>query len=202
MLLPNAHLGYHEQLSADWLLSNLKLDPSLTVSYRSQENMSATPQTTNSLLFVCMGNICRSPAGENVMRKLLEDAGLSNEIELDSAGTIGYHTGHAPDPRMSEAGRRRGLPMTGIARQVKSSDLRRFDLILAMDRENYADLMDLASNDEESSKIKLFCDFCSNHNASEVPDPYYGGARGFEHVLDLLEDGCTQILDMLQRERA
>ena len=201
MLLPNAHLGYHEQLSADQLLSNLKLDPALAVSYRSQEIMSATP-TTNSLLFVCMGNICRSPAGENVMRKLLKDAGLTGEIELDSAGTIGYHTGHSPDPRMSEAGRRRGLPMTGSARQVKPSDLQRFDLILAMDRDNYADLISLASNDEESSKIKLFCDFCSNHNASEVPDPYYGGAQGFERVLDLLEDGCTQILNMIQKERA
>ena len=135
------------------------------------------------------------------MRQLLEDAGLSNEVDIDSAGTIGLHTGDAPDSRMSTAGQRRGLPMTGSARRVTPSDLQRFDLILAMDRENYADLQHLAANDEEFSKVKLFCEFCAEHSETEVPDPYYGGTQGFERVLDLLEDGCHQILNMLQRER-
>jgi len=148
-----------------------------------------------------MGNICRSPSGENVMRKLVEEAGLSSDVEIDSAGTIGFHTGNPPDPRMSSAGKRRGLPMTGSARQVNKSDLQRFDLVLAMDNDNYADLQNMASNDTERSKIKLFCDYCSQHSEREVPDPYYGGAQGFEHVLDILEDGCTQILDILQKER-
>jgi len=154
-----------------------------------------------SLLFVCMGNICRSPAAENVMRKLIEDSGIDVQFEVDSAGTIGYHRGNPPDPRMSEAGRRRGLPMTGRARQVAKNDLQRFDLIIAMDFDNQQDLLRLASNNEERSKIKLFCDYCVQHDDREVPDPYYGGARGFEHVLDLLEDGCTQILNQLRTER-
>ncbi len=150
-----------------------------------------------SILFVCMGNICRSPSGENVMKKLLDDAGLSDKVRCDSAGTIGFHTGNPPDPRMSAAGRKRGLPMTGSARQVTPADLDRFDLVLAMDNENFADLQRL-STPENHHKIKRFCDFCIQHTDTEVPDPYYGGAQGFEHVLDLLEDGCTQILKQIQ----
>nr|WP_281384346.1 low molecular weight protein-tyrosine-phosphatase [Pelagicoccus albus] len=144
-----------------------------------------------------MGNICRSPSGENVMRKLLEDAGLADSVKCDSAGTIGYHTGNPPDPRMTVAGKKRGLPMTGSARQVTAEDLDEFDLILAMDDANYADLLAL-STPENEHKIKRFCDFCIQHPDTEVPDPYYGGAQGFEHVLDLLEDGCLQILKEIQ----
>ncbi|MDQ8187036.1 low molecular weight protein-tyrosine-phosphatase [Pelagicoccus sp. SDUM812002] len=157
----------------------------------------AEANSISSILFVCMGNICRSPSGENVMRKLLEDAGLNNCVVCDSAGTIGYHTGNPPDPRMSSAGRKRGLPMTGSARQVTADDLERFDLILAMDNENFADLERL-SNPDNRHKIKRFCDFCIQHSDTEVPDPYYGGAQGFEHVLDLLEDGCRQILKQIR----
>lgn len=156
--------------------------------------------TISSILFVCMGNICRSPAGENVMRKLLEEAGLDSDINCDSAGTIGYHRGNPPDPRMSAAGRKRGLPMTGSARQVKRSDLDTFDLVLAMDDDNYDDLIRLSTS-ENKAKVKRFCDFCINHSDTEVPDPYYGGAQGFEHVLDLLEDGCAQILESIKAKQ-
>ena len=146
-----------------------------------------------------MGNICRSPSGENVMKKLLEDAGLSDTVRCDSAGTIGYHTGNAPDPRMTAAGLKRGYAMTGSARQVTSADLDAFDLVLAMDNENFADLEHL-STPENRHRIRRFCDFCVQHSDTEVPDPYYGGPQGFEHVLDLLEDGCRQILKQIQQQ--
>ena len=155
--------------------------------------MSQQQSAISSILFVCMGNICRSPAGENVMRKLLEDASLANEIRCDSAGTIGYHTGHPPDSRMILAGRKRGLPMPGSARRVTREDIDVFDLILAMDDDNYAELIKL-STEHNHHKIKRFCEYCVVYSDSEVPDPYYGEAADFEHVLNLLEDGCAQIL--------
>lgn len=148
----------------------------------------------NSILFVCWGNICRSPAAENVMRQLLEQSGQSG-IKCDSAGTLDAHAGSPPDPRMTAAGKRRGLPMTGQARCVRSEDFAAFDLILAMDRANWEDLKQIAPQAESMKKVQLFCEFCSKHTAEEVPDPYYGGAQGFEHVLDLLEDGCQGILE-------
>lgn len=131
------------------------------------------------------------------MRKLLDDSGLADKVHCDSAGTIGYHTGNPPDPRMSVAGRKRGLPMTGSARQVTAEDLDTFDLILAMDDENFADLERLSTPDNRY-KIKRFCEFCIQYSDTEVPDPYYGGEQGFEHVLDLLEDGCSQILERIK----
>ncbi|MGD9841500.1 MAG: low molecular weight protein-tyrosine-phosphatase [Steroidobacteraceae bacterium] len=151
----------------------------------------------SSILFICMGNICRSPAGENVMRKLLQDAGLADQVRCDSAGTLGYHSGASPDSRMHAAGQKRGLPMTGKARQVTRVDLSLFDLILAMDDDNYRELQTLAT-EQNRHKIKLFCEYCVTHRDNEVPDPYYGGPEGFEHVLDLLEDGCTQILQVIK----
>ena len=153
-----------------------------------------------SILFVCLGNICRSPAGENVMRNLLEQAGLANVVSCDSAGVLGYHTGDAPDARMCAAGRRRGLPMTGVARQVHQSDFERFDLILAMDDSNYSALQRLA-DDQHRHKVQRFCEWCERFEVNEVPDPYYGGPEGFEHVLDLLEDGCNQLLQHIQQSR-
>tara|TARA_R110002096_G_scaffold67332_9_gene163376 strand:+ start:8259 stop:8735 length:477 start_codon:yes stop_codon:yes gene_type:complete len=145
------------------------------------------------LLFVCMGNICRSPSGENVIRHLLERERATSEMELDSAGTIGMHAGNPPDSRMTKAAQARGIEMHGRARQVRPQDLDDFDLILAMDRANFVDLENLASNGDQVKKIRLFCDFCTEHTHKEVPDPYYGGEAGFELVLDLLEDGCEEI---------
>ena len=150
------------------------------------------------ILFVCMGNICRSPAGECVMRHLItaDDSGGTIEwIECDSAGTIGMHEGNPPDDRMRSAGAARGIEILGAARQVNRSDLDRFDLVLAMDRENLADLQLLDPEQTARAKIRLFCDYCTEHDVTDVPDPYYGGDAGFELVLDLLEDGCAGLLE-------
>ncbi|MGC3980899.1 MAG: low molecular weight protein-tyrosine-phosphatase [Steroidobacteraceae bacterium] len=157
-------------------------------------------ESITSILFVCLGNICRSPAAENVMRKLLQDAGLDKHVRCDSAGTSNEHEGDPPDRRMCAAGSRRGLPMTGSARQVTRADLDAFDLILAMDDSNHAGLLRLANNSNRH-KIRRFCDYLRHHVAKEVPDPWYGGASGFEHVLDLLEDGCAQLVVEIQANR-
>jgi len=146
------------------------------------------------LLFVCMGNICRSPAAECVMRGVLERHGLCDRFECDSAGTIGYHKGSPPDARMRKAGEARGIRISGSARPVTLADLETFDLVLAMDRENRADLLRLACDADQRSKVRLMCDFLTRHDAQEVPDPYYGGAGGFERVLDLLEDACDGLM--------
>jgi protein-tyrosine phosphatase len=147
------------------------------------------------LLFVCLGNICRSPAGENVMNHLLEREGLAAQFEVDSAGTAGYHIGNPPDLRMTKAARNRGIASCGRARQVRPSDFAEFDWIFAMDRSNYEDLVAVRKKcDDPTAKLVLFCDFCEAHSESEVPDPYYGGPEGFDKVLDLLEDGCAVFL--------
>lgn len=147
------------------------------------------------MLFVCMGNICRSPAAENVMRHVLEEQGLSHAFELDSAGTIRYHAGNPPDARMTEAAQRRGIEMRGHARQVEGVDLERFDWILVMDRDNLNDVQIMAGqHGKGDARVAMFCDFCDQHDEDEVPDPYYGGPEGFEKVLDLLEDGCAGIV--------
>lgn len=146
-----------------------------------------------------MGNICRSPAGENVMRHLINERGLADRFELDSAGTIGYHTGNPPDPRMTQATENRQIPVTGRARQVKAKDFERFDWILAMDEDNYQDLLQLQSKAVAPiAKLVKFCEFCSEHDDEDVPDPYYGGPEGFEKVLDLLEDGCAGFIEQTQ----
>jgi protein-tyrosine phosphatase len=139
-----------------------------------------------------MGNICRSPTAEGVMRRLVEDEGL--EIEVDSAGTGGWHAGEPPDARATAAARRRGFTLEGAARQVRPADFRRFDLLVAMDRRNLRELLDLAPDDETSAKVRLLVP------DADVPDPYYGGDRGFENVLDMVEAGCRGLLDEL-RER-
>lgn len=154
------------------------------------------------LLFVCLGNICRSPAGENVMNHLLEREGLNTRFEVDSAGTAGYHIGNAPDLRMSKAARARGIAMKGRARQVKPSDFEAFDWIFAMDRSNFEDLAAVRMrSDNPTARLVLFCDFCEKHEEKEVPDPYYGGPEGFEKVLDLLEDGCSTFLRRWREEK-
>jgi len=144
------------------------------------------------ILFVCMGNICRSPTAEGVMRRLIEDEGL--DIEVDSAGTGGWHAGEPPDERATVAAQRRGVTLEGAARQVKESDFRRFDLLVAMDRGNLSDLLDLAPDEEAREKVRLLVP------DADVPDPYYGGDRGFETVLDMVESACRELLDEL-RER-
>ncbi|HRX56590.1 MAG TPA: low molecular weight protein-tyrosine-phosphatase [Verrucomicrobiales bacterium] len=157
-----------------------------------------TDSTPYRILFVCMGNICRSPAGENVLRHLAARAGLEEVWEIDSAGTISTHTGNPPDSRMTAAARTRGIPMSGRARQIRASDLDRFDLILTMDNDNLADVKGLAARhggmEAHRARIVPFCTYCESHGETEVPDPYYGGPEGFEKVLDLLEDGCAAMV--------
>jgi len=150
------------------------------------------------LLFVCLGNICRSPAAENLMNDLIIKRGLSGKITCDSAGTASYHIGSPPDQRMVAAALQRGIMMKGQARQFSSSDFAQFDLILAMDRDNYQGILSLDRNQEYGHKVKRMADFCSRHKLREVPDPYFGGLDGFNQVLDLLQDACEGLLDYIQ----
>ncbi|HEY9609294.1 low molecular weight protein-tyrosine-phosphatase [Allocoleopsis sp.] len=147
------------------------------------------------LLFVCLGNICRSPSAENIMNHLIEQAGLSETIICDSAGTGGYHIGASPDRRMTAAALRRGIKLKGQARQLQKSDFENFDLILAMDRENYQDILFLDPAGKYQDKVRLMCDFATHHSDREVPDPYYGGSEGFDKVIDLLLDACEGLLE-------
>ncbi|MFB2837097.1 low molecular weight protein-tyrosine-phosphatase [Floridanema evergladense] len=147
------------------------------------------------LLFVCLGNICRSPSAENIMRHLVNQAGLSQEIICDSAGTSSYHIGSPPDRRMNAAAKVKGIELVGEARQFQRSDFEKFDLILAMDKENYRDILSLDRSHQYKDKVKLMCDFCTKHNLKEVPDPYYGGSEGFNQVIDLLLDACEGLLN-------
>jgi protein-tyrosine phosphatase len=147
------------------------------------------------LLFVCLGNICRSPSAENIMNHLIEQAGLGLSITCDSAGTSSYHTGSPPDHRMNmAAGQKLGIKLLGQARQFEIADFLSFDLILAMDRDNYDNILTVDKSGQYHHKVRLMCDFCSRHTCKEVPDPYYGGAEGFNHVIDILTDACTGLL--------
>ena len=153
------------------------------------------------ILFVCLGNICRSPTAEGVMRKLVRDAGLGDAVEIDSAGTGGWHVGAAPDPRSTEAAQRRGIVLEGAARRVQPDDFRRFDLILAADRENVANLRAIAPDEEARGRIHLLREFDPTTAGSpdlDVPDPYYGGPNGFEEVLDQVEEACRALLEEIR----
>lgn len=148
----------------------------------------------SSVLFVCMGNICRSPAAEIIFRKLVTEAGASDRVRIDSAGTIRYHQGAPPDSRMSAALKARGYKPEGHARHIKPEDLASFDLIVTMDEENLHYVEELASDHPTTATIRPLVSFCTTLNPPRVPDPYYGGASGFDHVIDILEDGCQGIL--------
>lgn len=151
----------------------------------------------NRILFLCMGNICRSPAGHCVLQHMVDEAGLQEQFEIESAGTIGFHVGSPPDRRMQQVMRARGIPVIGQSRQLQAADLEYYDLILAMDMENFEDARALDPEGIYHEKVKLFCDYCTEHDETEVPDPYYGGDRGFDHVMDMIEDGCENLLKQL-----
>lgn len=146
------------------------------------------------LLFVCLGNICRSPSAENIMNHLVERDRLTEQIVCDSAGTASYHVGNPPDRRMAVAASQRGITLRGKARQFQESDFENFDLILAMDRDNYWDILALDPAGQYRDKIRLMCEFCNRHSDQEVPDPYYGGPEGFNYVIELLTDACEGLL--------
>ena len=157
-----------------------------------------TTEAKISILFVCMGNICRSPTAEGVFRHHVQEAGFAEHIEIDSAGTHAYHVNEPPDRRAQAAAARRGISMSGIrARRVQVEDFERFDYIIAMDRDNLALLIEQA-DERHYDKIRLFLEYSAGHE-DEVPDPYYGGAAGFERVLDLVEDASRGLLETLQK---
>ena len=150
----------------------------------------------NSILFICMGNICRSPSAEAVFRHKAKAHGIS--LKIDSAGTVGAHAKEKPDHRAQKMGAERGYSFDGIkARKVTVQDFEDFDLILAMDNANLEDLQDIAP-EHLQGKAMLFLDFAQNHEETEVPDPYYGGANGFRYVLDLVEDASDGLLAQMR----
>ncbi len=151
------------------------------------------------ILFVCMGNICRSPTAEGVMRRLLEDERLADRVEIESAGTGDWHVGQPPDERATVAAGRRGITLSGAAQQVRPADFRRFDLLIAMDRANLRELLAIAPDEEAAEKVRLLREFDPAASGDlDVPDPYYGGDRGFETVLDMVEAACRGLLDELR----
>jgi protein-tyrosine phosphatase len=156
------------------------------------------------LLFVCLGNICRSPTAEGVMRSLIDREGLEDEIETDSAGTGAWHVGSAPDARASAAAQSRGVVLVGTARLITAADFERFDLILAMDAANLRDLRALAPSPQGREKVRLLREFDPASAASrdlDVPDPYYGGEDGFGTVFDLVRAACEGLLGEIRAGR-
>ena len=153
-----------------------------------------------SILFVCMGNICRSPTAQGVFERLVEKEKLDDRIQIDSAGTHAYHIGEPPDARASEAAMQRGVDLSSQrARRVTAADFIEFDYVLAMDSSNYDDLLSICSPDEKS-RLYLFLEFASELGERDVPDPYYGGATGFERVLDLIETASEGLLAEIRQQ--
>lgn len=153
------------------------------------------------VLFVCLGNICRSPTAEGVFRQLLAREGLETGVDVDSAGTAAYHVGEPPDERAREAALRRGVDLSAIrGRRAEPEDLERFDYVLAMDRENHEHLLAIAGG--HGHKVRLLMEYSRRFDVEEVPDPYYGGANGFERVLDMIEDASEGLLRELRRRHS
>ncbi len=154
------------------------------------------------ILFVCLGNICRSPMAEGVFRRVAAESGQGNRFEIDSAGLGDWHIGQAPDNRAQEAALRRGTDISGqSARQVTEEDFERFDLLLVMDRSNFSELRRRAPASAHA-KIRHFLDFAGTASTKDVPDPFFGGTEGFEHALDLIEDAARGLLIALEGEKA
>ncbi len=155
-----------------------------------------------SVLFICMGNICRSPTAHGVFRALVEREGLSDSIVTDSAGTIAYHVGEPPDRRARETAVKRGIDLSDLrARKAISEDFERFDYLMAMDRDNYRDLMTICPSGYED-RLHLFMDFAPQRPEKEVPDPYYGGVAGFDRVFDMVEEASRGLLDHILQQHA
>jgi protein-tyrosine phosphatase len=154
---------------------------------------------SKKILFVCMGNICRSPAAEGIAKKLLKDRGLNGTIEIDSAGTLGYHSGESPDQRMIKHASKRGYTLDSGARQFDArKDFDEFDYIVTMDDDNYSEISSLDKKNNYKNKIFKMVSFGKNININEVPDPYYSGSSGFELVLDILEDSVEELINKVE----
>jgi protein-tyrosine phosphatase len=162
--------------------------------------MSERPRT--SVLFVCLGNICRSPLAEGVFRHLVRERGLEDHYEIDSAGTGSWHVGAPPDTRSADVARKNGVALDGEARQVRPSDLASYDWVIAMDQENLRDLEGLRARHNGSAHVQLLRDFDPDPGDRQVPDPYYGGPGGFDHVYALVRRSAEAFLDHLERERS
>ncbi len=151
----------------------------------------------HKILFVCLGNICRSPAAQAIMQRLVEREGMGDRFEIDSAGLISYHEGERADIRMLRHASSRGLTISHRSRPIESRDFFRFDLIIGMDTANINRLRTLAPTASAREKVRPMTSYCRNFKETSVPDPYYGGAKGFELVLDMLEDACEGLLSSL-----
>ncbi len=152
------------------------------------------------ILFVCHGNICRSPTAEGVFRKIIEDNNCENKFEIDSAGIIGYHEGEPPDPRTQTAASRRGYDLSTIrSRPVETLDFEKYDYILAMDHSNLENLTDLCPDSISNEKIRLLLDYSTQYKGQAVSDPYSGGSDGFERVLDMIEDGSRGLFSTISK---
>ena len=163
--------------------------------------MTIISKNTTKILFICMGNICRSPSAEAVMQSLVKQQGLEQEIVCDSAGTFDYHRGKPADARMQKHARLRGYELISISRPFEDEDFELFDWIITMDEDNYQQIKWLDQSNNYTDKIRHMTDFCSSSQVSEVPDPYYGGDQGFENVLDLLEDACQGLLEFVSHKK-
>lgn len=152
------------------------------------------------VLFVCLGNICRSPCAEGIFQKKLKEQGLFDTIYCDSAGTGNWHKGRRADARMREHSSKRGYELLSRARQFVIDDYDDFDCILAMDSSNYRNILSLARNKADQSKVKMMLSYLESKDVVDVPDPYYGGDAGFERVLDLLEESCENLLEEVKKQ--
>lgn len=153
-----------------------------------------------NILFVCLGNICRSPAAEGIMKEFVDKEHLSAKIKVDSAGTSGYHDGELPDPRMRQHGAKRGYNFNSLSRRFDAEDFDNFDLIITMDDNNYHSVLSKVVDIDSEKKVKRMTDFSQKYKYDHVPDPYYSGAEGFELVLDLLEDACSGLLTEVKKQ--
>ena len=153
------------------------------------------------ILFICMGNICRSPCAEAVMQKIVEKNGMGKEIFCDSAGTIDYHKGQPADARMREHAIIRGYDLTSISRPFEKDDFEKFDFIITMDEDNFNQINFLDKEKKYTSKIRRMVDYCNSYEVKEIPDPYYGGIQGFENVLNLLEESCGELFKFVLEKK-
>jgi protein-tyrosine phosphatase len=155
-----------------------------------------------AVLFVCLGNICRSPLAEGVFRHLVNERGLTDRFEIDSAGTSSYHEGDPPDARSTAVARTRGFVLTGNARQLVAADFKRFDYVIAMDSEIQDSVERMRKGNQNGGVVRLLREYDPEARGDyDVPDPYYGGPRGFEHVQDIVERSCAHLLDTIVSER-